>query len=84
MKKVSTSSSPRTTKISYDSQAKALYIRVSKNKVFKTKAITSNFIVDIDRKGKLVGVEILNTTQATQKDAIRSWLDFDVAKLVVS
>ena len=84
MKKASTSSLPRTTKISYDSVAKALYIRVSRNKVFKTKAITNSFIVDIDKKGKLVGVEILNTTQNTKKEALKSWLDFDTAQLALS
>lgn len=84
MKKVNTSSSRHTTKISYDSKAKALYIRLTKNKVFKIKTINSSFIVDIDRKGGVVGVEILNATQKTKADALKSWLDFDTAQLTLS
>ena len=72
-----------TTKISYDKLAKALYIKMSKNKVFKTKEITPNFIVDVDRKGNVVGVEILNTTQKTTPNAIKSWLTFNQADLLV-
>lgn len=83
MKKVSISSSPHTTKISYDAVAKALYIKMSSNKVFKTKELTPLLIVDIDRNGGIVGVEILNTTQKMTKEAIKSWLNFDKAMLVV-
>lgn len=77
------SSPSRTTKISYDSVAKSLYIKISRNKVFTTKEISPSFIVDIDRKGQIVGVEILNTTQKTKQSSIKSWLDFSEAKLLV-
>ncbi len=84
MRKAHTSSSQPTTKISYDSVAKAMYIKLSRNKVFKTKEISSNFLVDIDRKGSVVGVEILNTTQKLTPQAVKSWLNFDKADLLVS
>ena len=82
MKKERISSSQPTTKISYDSIAKAIYIKLSRNKVYTTKEISSNFLVDIDRKGAVVGVEILNTTQKMTPQAIKSWMLFDKADLL--
>ena len=83
MKKEPTSLSQHTTKISYDTVAKSLYIKMSKNKIFKTKEISLNCIVDIDRKGQVVGVEILNTNQKTSPNALKSWLAFSQSELLV-
>jgi uncharacterized protein YuzE len=45
--------------IKLDTKADALYIRVKKGKVFKT--ITQDeALLDVDEKGDLLGIEILN------------------------
>jgi uncharacterized protein YuzE len=47
-------------KIEYDSYAKALYIRLQERKVNRTLEINEDLNLDLDEKGNLIGVEILN------------------------
>lgn len=46
-------------KIEIDKKADALYIQVKRNKVHKTVAY-GNFILDLNKKKEVVGIEILN------------------------
>jgi uncharacterized protein YuzE len=46
-------------KITYDSDADAMYIELKKSEVDKTKEIDLNTKVDYDDKGNLIGIEIL-------------------------
>lgn len=45
--------------ISIDSEAGAIYIQVTHNKVKKTLEIDDNVFVDVDYRGKLVGIELI-------------------------
>lgn len=47
-------------KIEYDSFAKALYIRLQEKKVGRTIEVNEDLNLDLDEKGNLVGIEILN------------------------
>lgn len=47
-------------KIEYDSYAKALYIRLQERKVNRTLEINEDLNLDLDEKGNLIGIEILN------------------------
>ncbi len=46
-------------KITYDPEADAMYIYINKSKVKETKKINDNTIVDYDKEGNIVGIELL-------------------------
>lgn len=43
----------------FDSEVNALYIRLKKRKVDKSESLGDNVIVDVDKKGEAMGIEIL-------------------------
>jgi uncharacterized protein YuzE len=45
---------------SYDHQADAAYIRVSEESVARSVEKTPGIVIDLDRKGRVVGVELLS------------------------
>ncbi len=47
-------------KIKYDKKADSLYIAFSKTKTKKTLQQSEGFLVDLDQRGGVVGIEILN------------------------
>jgi uncharacterized protein YuzE len=47
-------------KIEYDSYAKALYIRLQEKERNRTLEVNENLNLDLDEKGNLIGIEILN------------------------
>ncbi|MBI2670877.1 DUF2283 domain-containing protein [Candidatus Woesearchaeota archaeon] len=46
-------------KISYDPEADAMYITLRQGKIDHTKEIDDNTIIDFDKSGKVLGIEIL-------------------------
>ena len=50
-------------KITYDKQADAMYIYFKKGRVQKTVMVSGDFIVDQDKHGEVLGLEILNASQ---------------------
>ena len=46
-------------KIKYDPDADAMYLTLRKDKVASTKEIDENTIIDFDKNGQFIGVEIL-------------------------
>ena len=57
-------------KISYDKIADALYIYLRKGKVAKTIKVKSNFLIDVDKKGDVLGIEILGVSKQIPKKEI--------------
>lgn len=49
-------------KINYDKIADALYIRVNTGKVGKTVKLADRLIVDLDKTGNILGMEILGAS----------------------
>ena len=47
-------------KIEYDNYAKALYIRLQEKGTNRTLEVNENLNIDLDEKGNLIGIEILN------------------------
>jgi uncharacterized protein YuzE len=45
--------------IEFDSKVNAMYIRLKKGKVDKSEPLADNVIMDVDKKGKAIGIEIL-------------------------
>jgi uncharacterized protein YuzE len=46
-------------KATYDKEADAMYISVKKGKVHKTFEVSDAVIVDVDKNGRTLGIEIL-------------------------
>ena len=46
-------------KITFDKEADAMYIYLKEKKTFKTKCITDDTIVDLDKDGNVIGIELL-------------------------
>lgn len=46
-------------KIRYDPDADAMYLTLRKDKVARTKEIDDNTIIDFNKSGQVIGVEIL-------------------------
>jgi len=45
--------------LTYDREADAMYIRLRKGKVYKTRKISDTCVVDVDKHGTVLGVELL-------------------------
>lgn len=54
-------------KIDYDKEADALYIYLKKGKVHRSKPEGGDFVVDVDKDGQVIGVEVLNASRYMNK-----------------
>ena len=50
-------------RIEYDNDADALYIRIQDKEVFRTQEVEEGVNVDLDEKGRVVGLEIIGATE---------------------
>jgi uncharacterized protein YuzE len=50
-------------KIEYDKKADAMYIYLQEKEAAKTIELSEIVKVDLDKEGKLIGIEVLNATQ---------------------
>ena len=50
-------------KIEYDREIDAVYIYLQQKEVTKTLEITEGVNIDLDEKGKLIGIEIIDATR---------------------
>lgn len=53
-------------KVEYDGEVDALYIRIQKKKVSRTKELEDGINVDLDENGRLIGLEIIGATERYQ------------------
>lgn len=51
--------------LEYDGQADAAYIKISGSRIVKSREAGSGIILDVDKNGNLVGVEILNFSKSS-------------------
>ena len=58
-------------RIHYDKKADALYIRFSEEKYFVSEELKEGFIADLDKKGKLIGLEILDVSENLPKESLK-------------
>jgi uncharacterized protein YuzE len=49
--------------LEYDESCNALYIRIKRGKVAETEPVSDNIILDLNKKGEIIGIEILGPTQ---------------------
>jgi uncharacterized protein YuzE len=57
-------------KINYDKTADAIYFSVTKSKIQTTKKIADRMIIDIDKKGNIIGIELLEAS--SQQEVIKN------------
>lgn len=53
--------------IKYDRRADALYVKFKDKKVSKTVEFSDTFLVDVDKKKEIIGIEILNYSKSAPK-----------------
>ncbi len=66
-------------RIKYDEKKDAIYIRFSEKPYFQSDEIKEGFILDFDKKGKVVGLEILDVSENLPKEAL-SKISFETLK----
>ena len=50
-------------KIEYDKKADALYLQIQEKYVAKSREIDDSTVVDLDRKGNVIGFEVLDVSK---------------------
>ncbi len=50
-------------KITYDKKVDAMYIKLKKGSYDHTKKVTDDILVDVSKKGEVLGLEILDATK---------------------
>ncbi|MCK4554548.1 DUF2283 domain-containing protein [Candidatus Parcubacteria bacterium] len=70
--------------IEYDKIADALYISLKKSKVDKTIKMKDRLLVDVDKKGNTIGIEILDVSrQLPKKNLVEISLRVPVADRIL-
>ena len=59
-------------KITYDKEADAMYLYVSRGKVKKTVEVNPRVIVDMGEKGNVIGIELLFVSEKMPKKNLHS------------
>ena len=67
-------------RIEYDSEIDALYIRMQKKYVDKTVEIEEGLNLDLDKNGKLIGLEVLD---ATERYSLTDVFDISTKNLIL-
>ena len=52
----------------YDQQADALYLRFNEKKYLESDEVSPGIILDYDRMGKIIGIEVLDASQRFPKE----------------
>lgn len=58
--------------IEYDAEVDAAYIRFSANEVFETAEVSSGIILDYDKDGKIVGMEVLDASSHLPDELVQA------------
>lgn len=66
-------------RIRYSEQNDALYIRFRESQYFESDEIKEGFILDYDKNGNIIGIEILDASDYLDQDEL-STVRFDVEK----
>jgi len=68
-------------KITFDKEADAVYIELGSGEFFSNKKIDDFTIIDLDKNGNILGIELLNVSKRISKDFLS---DISVKNLVSS
>ena len=67
-------------RISYDEEADALYIRLKETEYYESDEIKEGLILDYDKGGNLIGIEILDTSEYLSPQELAS-LEFTLNRM---
>lgn len=62
-------------RVEYDSKADAMYIWLRKAKYQISEELAENVIIDLDKSGRIIGIEILDATKNLGKELINKILN---------
>jgi uncharacterized protein YuzE len=57
-------------KARYDKVADAMYLYVKKGKVARTRKVDDRLLVDVDRKGNIIGIEMLDVSSQISRRGV--------------
>jgi uncharacterized protein YuzE len=55
-------------RVTYDSEADAIYIKLSEEKFAKVEVVNENTILNLDSEGNVIGIELLFVSHSLPKD----------------
>lgn len=62
-------------KITYDKKGDALYFYANRGKIFKTVAVTSQLVVDFNKAGKILGIELLGASSLVKNSKVSKFMN---------
>jgi len=62
-------------RVEYDSKADAMYVWLRKAKYEISEELAENVIIDLDKSGRIIGIEILDATKNLGKELINKILN---------
>jgi len=68
-------------RVRYDEQVDALYIRLKEISYYESDEIREGVIVDYDKDGNVIGIEILDASEYLSSDELAT-VKFDVSRIV--
>lgn len=71
-------------KINYDKIADAMYFTMKKGKVAKTLEMNERLIVDVDKKGNILGIEMLEASNQLPKNSIKKGIAGGIPVMVTA
>lgn len=71
-------------KITYDKIANAAYMTLRKGRVAKTVEMSDNVIIDLDKSGNLLGIEMLDASNQLSKTSIKNGVSVGVPVEIIS
>ena len=69
-------------RVEYDAKADAMYIWLRKARYELSEELAENVIIDLDRSGRIIGIEILDVTRNLGKELVNKILSTE--KLVAA
>ncbi len=60
--------------IEYDKKADAMYIRLRKTKYEVSEELSENVFLDLDKKGRIIGIEVLDASKNLGKEIVSNIL----------
>ena len=66
-------------RVRVDQQADAIYLDLSGEKIESSEEVADGIILDYDKDGNLVGIEVLDASQKTGGNSILGQVSLDVA-----
>ncbi len=69
-------------RITYDEEVDALYIRLKETPYYESDEIKEGLILDFDKEGNLLGVEILDASEYLSAEELAT-LSFNLERLLV-